>query len=564
MQISKTIASGQPLMVPFVGVEHSHISLVPDLLKVLLTEGYRTCSCLSKMLPFEIQEEIMKRLPVRSLIQFRLVSKAWKSLIDSSHFIACYSGQMQHLCVRYYVGSVGFPEHVSIADDDSFPKHRVFLTLPLFVNLFKFYRIIGSSHGLLCLYGYFRRGHDFSFLGKHMTVLWNISIRKAVVVVEPDVGDEIYTTVIGFGVCRETIDPKIVKIKHIYPWSHLESGTCIPWQVEVFALSTGVWRSPYNNPPRKSIEFVGLQVVVDGSLYWLATDAVRSYGEFRSYNLIISFDITSERFREVKLSNSLAHHSIWNLSVSKLRESLVVTPRDRSGNDCIGAIDGTHIRVKVPSKDASRYRGRKGYPTITVLAACTFDLKFTYVLSGWEGTASDSRVLKDALTREDKLNTPDGKFYLVDGGLPLKSTLIAPYRGVRYHLKEYSKRAPQNPRELFNLRHASLRNSIERAFGILKRRFPIIRSTTEPFYSCETQSQIFLACCILHNYLLEVDRDRELEDEVAQEVLNATQDVEDHAPNAMDDRGEQIRESIANEMWSQYLSHPNNEINMSN
>ncbi|XP_076883206.1 uncharacterized protein LOC143531898 [Bidens hawaiensis] len=181
--------------------------------------------------------------------------------------------------------------------------------------------------------------------------------------------------------------------------------------------------------------------------------------------------------------------------------------------DCIGAIDGTHIRVKVPSKDAPRYRGRKGYPTINVLAACTFDLKFTYVLSGWEGTTSDSRVLKDTLTREDKLNTPDGKFYLVDGGLPLKSTLIAPYRGVR-------------------------------AFGVLKRRFPIIRSTTEPFYSYETQSQIFLACCILHNYLLEVDYDRELEDEVAQEVLNATQDVEDHAPNAMDDRGEQIRESI--------------------
>ncbi|XP_076882258.1 protein ANTAGONIST OF LIKE HETEROCHROMATIN PROTEIN 1-like [Bidens hawaiensis] len=232
--------------------------------------------------------------------------------------------------------------------------------------------------------------------------------------------------------------------------------------------------------------------------------------------------------------------------------------------DCIGAIDGTHIRVKVPSKDAPRYRGRKGYPTINVLAACTFDLKFTYVLSGWEGTTSDSRVLKDALTREDKLNTSDGKFYLVDGGLPLKSTLIAPYRGFRYHLKEYLKRAPQNPRELFNLRHASLRNSIEREFGVLKRRFPIIRSTTEPFYSCETQSQIFLACCILHNYLLEVDRDRELEDEVAQEVLNATQDVEDLAPNAMDDRGEQIRESIANEMRSQYLSHPNNEINMSN
>lgn len=78
--------------------------------------------------------------------------------------------------------------------------------------------------------------------------------------------------------------------------------------------------------------------------------------------------------------------------------------------DCIGAIDGTHVRVKVPSKDAARYRGRKGYPTINVLASCTFDLKFTYVLTGWEGTASDSRIIKNALTRDDKLLIPRGNY----------------------------------------------------------------------------------------------------------------------------------------------------------
>ena len=64
--------------------------------------------------------------------------------------------------------------------------------------------------------------------------------------------------------------------------------------------------------------------------------------------------------------------------------------------------------MRVPSKDAPRYRGRKGYPTINVLVACTFDLKFTYVLSGWEGTTSDSRIIKNALTRDDKLLIPEG------------------------------------------------------------------------------------------------------------------------------------------------------------
>nr|GEV84125.1 putative nuclease HARBI1 [Tanacetum cinerariifolium] len=49
----------------------------------------------------------------------------------------------------------------------------------------------------------------------------------------------------------------------------------------------------------------------------------------------------------------------------------------------------------------------RGYPAISVLAACTFDLKFTYILSRWEGMTSDSRIIKNALTREDKLLIPN-------------------------------------------------------------------------------------------------------------------------------------------------------------
>jgi len=66
----------------------------------------------------------------------------------------------------------------------------------------------------------------------------------------------------------------------------------------------------------------------------------------------------------------------------------------------------------VSNEDAPRYRDRKGYTTQNVLAAYSFDLKFTYVLSGWEGTASDSRILKNALTRNDNLKISQGKFNL--------------------------------------------------------------------------------------------------------------------------------------------------------
>nr|GFB28240.1 hypothetical protein [Tanacetum cinerariifolium] len=61
----------------------------------------------------------MKRLPAKSLIQFRSVSKPWKSLIDSSAFIALY----QHTQQRHRILVRDDFEHnyVSVADDDTFP-----------------------------------------------------------------------------------------------------------------------------------------------------------------------------------------------------------------------------------------------------------------------------------------------------------------------------------------------------------------------------------------------------------------------------------------------------------
>ncbi|KAI0511706.1 hypothetical protein KFK09_012338 [Dendrobium nobile] len=82
--------------------------------------------------------------------------------------------------------------------------------------------------------------------------------------------------------------------------------------------------------------------------------------------------------------------------------------------DCIGAIDGTHIKARVPKENEAAFRGRKPYPTQNVLAAVDFDLKITYVLAGWEGSAHDAAVLKNALERSDGLRVPAGKYYLAD------------------------------------------------------------------------------------------------------------------------------------------------------
>jgi hypothetical protein len=81
---------------------------------------------------------------------------------------------------------------------------------------------------------------------------------------------------------------------------------------------------------------------------------------------------------------------------------------------------------------------------------------------------------------------------------------IAPYRGVRYHLREIEGLRPQNARELFNFRHSSLRSTVERAFALLKNRFGII-DNKKPKYSLPVQVDMVMACAVLHNYILGVD-----------------------------------------------------------
>ena len=63
----------------------------------------------------------------------------------------------------------------------------------------------------------------------------------------------------------------------------------------------------------------------------------------------------------------------------------------------------------------------------------------------------------------------DSSYTCTLGILPL-------YRIKRKHLRDFRGRdRPEGAKELFNYRHSSLHNVIERCFGILKARFPVLK-----------------------------------------------------------------------------------------
>ncbi|TYK26508.1 retrotransposon protein [Cucumis melo var. makuwa] len=110
------------------------------------------------------------------------------------------------------------------------------------------------------------------------------------------------------------------------------------------------------------------------------------------------------------------HFNIVLLAVLRLYEELIKRPVPITSNcndqrwkcleNCLGALDGTYIKVNVPAGDRPTFRTRKGEIATNVLGVCDTKGDFIYVLAGWEGSTADSRILRDAISRENGLQVP--------------------------------------------------------------------------------------------------------------------------------------------------------------
>jgi hypothetical protein len=128
-----------------------------------------------------------------------------------------------------------------------------------------------------------------------------------------------------------------------------------------------------------------------------------------------SKETISRKFEEVL-------HCVYKMSAHIIKpkdpEFSTVHPRVQAPqfsphfDKCIGAIDGTHVCVVVPSSKVLQHTGHHGYTTQNVLAICDFDMRFTFVVAGWPGSVHDMRVFNDALCKYgDKFpHPPPGKY----------------------------------------------------------------------------------------------------------------------------------------------------------
>ncbi|KAJ3689069.1 hypothetical protein LUZ61_018233 [Rhynchospora tenuis] len=229
--------------------------------------------------------------------------------------------------------------------------------------------------------------------------------------------------------------------------------------------------------------------------------------------------------------------------------------------NALGAIDGMHIPAIPNLKDEFKesFRNRKGERTQNVMAAVDFDGYFVAVIAGWEGSTHDNFILGSAV-QDGSFVVPPGRYYLVDAEYANTPKFLAPFRGIPYHLGSFRDCARnrgeyryENPQDLYNHRHAQLRNVVERTFGTLKGRFHILKDM-HPF-KYKIQVKIVRACCILHNFINHQDRIQNLSNETffdAPEESNgdeedSSQDGDAAATNLRNDGN--LRDRIKNDLW---------------
>ncbi len=171
----------------------------------------------------------------------------------------------------------------------------------------------------------------------------------------------------------------------------------------------------------------------------------------------------------------------------------------------VGALDGSHIRVGLPRDQPNYYYNRKKYHSVILQGVCTTDTTFIDLSVGCPGRMHDARVLrKSSLWDSGLAKCGMGQYHIIaDAAYPLRRWLMTPYRDC----------GNLTPRQVhYNKVLSTKRVVIERAFGMLKKRFKRLLQGVEIVDMKEIE-KLVMACCILHNKCVAAGDDEDFYDD---------------------------------------------------
>lgn len=177
--------------------------------------------------------------------------------------------------------------------------------------------------------------------------------------------------------------------------------------------------------------------------------------------------------------------------------------------NCIGALDGKHVRIVCPALSGSRFFNYKKKFSVVLLALADANLNFIMIDVGAYGREGDSAIFKRSILgirlRRETLNLPVNRelpntneprlpFVIVcDEAFALDKHLMRPFPGNNL----------TREKRTFNYRLSRARRCVECTFGVLCNKWRILHTPilTSPDYV----THIVKAVCVLHNFIRKRD-----------------------------------------------------------
>ncbi|KAH9687360.1 nuclease [Citrus sinensis] len=188
---------------------------------------------------------------------------------------------------------------------------------------------------------------------------------------------------------------------------------------------------------------------------------------------------------------------------------LLYVGKDRSFSGMLGSLDCMHWKWKnCPTAWAGQYDGRSGTPAIILEVVADYDLRIWHAHFGLPDSKNDINVLEASHLFANlasgiappahyviKGNEYNMGYYLADGIYPKWSTLVQTIHD------------PCGPKKkLFAVKQEACRKDVERAFGVFQSRFAIVAGPSR-FWNKHVLHDIMTACIIMHNMIIEDERD---------------------------------------------------------
>ena len=257
------------------------------------TENILSSQALCLPLPEEVIYEILTWLPVKSLIQFRCVSKSWNSIITNPIFITTHLDRVKkranknknngYLLFTPSIYSLHNTLHTVVCNSDN-----TFSLISSIEFPFKCRRITGFCNGMIYIY----------CVGS-IIYLCNPSIRKFKKVVGTCLPDSLncaHHVTVGLAYHSQSNDYKILRFMfNVHRVSTEERVMSV--KAEVYTLSTDLWRKVVI-----SVDSLSKSVHnIDATPCLFFNGGLHSIAYTPDHKFILSFDVNDESFCEIML-----------------------------------------------------------------------------------------------------------------------------------------------------------------------------------------------------------------------------------------------------------------------